>query len=125
MTEQSNPPDVAARPVAAVFDLDKTITRRATYIPFLLSVARHDPHKLLWAAPIVTAALAYKTGLVSRGRVKEIMLGAVLGKASRAEVAAHAKAFVAECITRGLRPGAWRAISIFPRSPSPASTSST
>ncbi len=111
MTRQSSPPDVVARPMTAVFDLDKTITRRATYLPFLLSVARHDPRKLLRAAPIVAAALAYKIGLVSRGRVKEIMLGAVLGKASRAEVAAYANAFVSDCVAHGLRPGALRAIS--------------
>jgi len=110
MTGQSSPPDVAARPVAAVFDLDKTITRQATYIPFLLSVARHKVFKLLYVVPIVGAGLAYKIGLISRGRVKELMLTAILGKASRAEVAAYAEAFVAECVGRGLRPGALRAI---------------
>ena len=102
--------NVEARPVAAVFDLDKTVTKRATYIPFLLSVACRKPLTLLYAVPIVFAALAYKLGLISRGRVKEIMLRAVLGQATRAEVAAYAEAFVAACIGRGLRPGARRAI---------------
>ena len=110
MTGQSSSPEVAARPVAAVFDLDKTITRRATYVPFLLSVARHDLRKLLYAAPIASAGLAYKLGLISRGRVKEIMLSSILGRTSRAEVAAYAEAFVAACVARGLRPGALRAI---------------
>jgi HAD superfamily hydrolase (TIGR01490 family) len=110
MTGQSGSPEVAARPVAAVFDLDKTITRRATYVPFLLSVAHRDARKLLSVVPIAAAGLAYKFGLISRGRVKEIMLSTVLGKASRAEVAAYADAFVAECVAGGLRPGALRAI---------------
>lgn len=110
MSGQSSSPDVAARPVAAVFDLDKTITRRATYVPFLLSIARCDFRKLLYAAPIAGAGLAYKLGLISRGRVKEIMLSTIVGRASRSEVAAYAEAFVAECVTRGLRSGALRAI---------------
>ena len=110
MTGPSSPADDTARRVAAVFDLDKTVTRRATFIPFLLSVARRDALKLLWSVPVAAAALAYILGLISRGRVKEIMLGAVLGKASRSEVAAYADAFVAQCMAGGLRPGAVRAI---------------
>jgi HAD superfamily hydrolase (TIGR01490 family) len=108
--EQSSTVQAQARPVAAVFDLDGTITKRATYLPFLLSVARLRPSKFLHAGPILVAALAYKLGLISRGRVKEIMLGAVLGKASRDEVAVYADTFVAQCLSRGLRPGALRAI---------------
>jgi HAD superfamily hydrolase (TIGR01490 family) len=110
VTERPGSPKVATRPVAAVFDLDKTVTKRPTYVPFLLSVARREPSKLLYAGPIVLAGLAYKIGLISRGRVKEFMLRAIVGRASRAEVAAHAEAFVAECLDRGLRPGARRAL---------------
>ena len=105
MTGQSSTPYVAARPVAAVFDLDKTITRRATFIPFLLSVARRDPQTLIHAAPIAGAGLAYKLGLVSRARVKEIMLSGFLGTARRPEVSKYADDVVAACIARGLRPG--------------------
>jgi HAD superfamily hydrolase (TIGR01490 family) len=103
-------PEGATRPVAAVFDLDRTVTKRATYIPFLLSVARRRPVKLLYAGAIVLAGLAYKLGLISRGRVKEFMLRTIVGKATRAEVADLAESFVAACLGHGLRPGARRAL---------------
>lgn len=98
---ESGPP-----PVAVVFDLDRTITRRGTFTPFLLFVARRKPWKYLTAGPILLAALGYGLGLISRGRLKEIMLTAVLGGASRGEVTAYAEAFVDRCLDGGLRPGA-------------------
>jgi HAD superfamily hydrolase (TIGR01490 family) len=99
-----------AKPVAAVFDLDGTITQHPSYIPFLYSVARRTPLKLLYAGPILLAALAYKLGLITRGRLKEFMLKTVLGGASREAVTAYAVAFVERCISHGLRPGALQAI---------------
>ncbi len=98
------------RPVAAIFDLDRTITRRATYTPFLLSVARRRPGTFRHLFAIATAALCYKLGLTSRKRLKEVMLGAVLAGASRPEVAEFAAAFVERWSRSGLRPAATSAI---------------
>jgi HAD superfamily hydrolase (TIGR01490 family) len=109
-TEAPEPAENRTRPVAAVFDLDGTVTAHPTYIPFLFSVARRKPPKLLYAGPIVLAAVAYKLGLITRGRLKEFMLKTVLGGASREAVAAYAAAFVERCIGHGLRPGALQAI---------------
>lgn len=102
--------ETESRPVVAVFDLDRTITRYGTYVPFLWSVALRHPLRLLYAGPILLTAIAYKLGFITRKRLKEFMLSRVLGGASRAEVEAWAAAFVARCTARGIRPGARRAI---------------
>ncbi len=78
------------RPVVAVFDLDRTITRYGTYVPFLWSTALRHPPRLLYAGPILLAAAAYKLGLITRKRLKEFMLSAVLGGASRSEFSSGA-----------------------------------
>lgn len=102
--------DRPGRPVVAVFDLDRTITRYGTYTPFLFFVARRYPLRLLYTGPLLLAAGAYKLGLISRKRLKEYMLSAVLGGSPRAEVDGHAAGFIARCTASGIRPGARRAI---------------
>jgi len=98
------------RPTAVLFDLDRTITRRGTYTPFLLSVARKRPAAFLSVPLILAAALAYRLRWISRGRLKEIMLRRTLGAMTRAEVDALAQAFVENEIQTRLRPGARAAI---------------
>ncbi len=100
----------AAMPTAAVFDLDNTITRHGTYTPFILSVARRQPIKFFRIGSVLLATMLYKLRLLARGRLKEIMLTAVLAGAPRAEVMAHAARFIDRCVCHGLRPGALRAI---------------
>ena len=98
------------QPVTAVFDLDRTITRAGTYTPFLFFVARRHPARLLWVGPLIVAALAYKLGLISRKRLKEYMLSAILRGEIRDRVAGYADAFAADLTSRGVRPGALKAI---------------
>lgn len=98
------------RQVTAVFDLDRTITRSGTYTPFLFSVARRHPLRLLWAGPLVIAALAYKLGLISRKRLKEYMLSAVLRGEFRDRIAGYAAGFAADWTSKSIRPGALKAI---------------
>lgn len=98
------------KPIVAIFDLDRTITRRGTWTPFLLSVARRRPRKLLAVAPILLAALRYRRGRIGRSAVKEIMLRKVLTGIPRTEIAAEAKTFVDRLVRTGLCPGALQAI---------------
>ena len=99
-----------AGPVIAVFDLDRTITRRGTWTPFLLSVARRRPRKFLALPGILATYARYRLGQVPRGAVKERMLRGVLAGAPRREVESFAAAFVDRLLARGLRPGARAAI---------------
>lgn len=99
-----------SRPVAAIFDLDRTITRRGTFSPFLLSVARRHPWKFVHLFAIALAALRHRLGAIDRKQLKEVMLGAVLGGAARPAVDGYAAAFVARTVSAGLRPAALAAI---------------
>ena len=81
----------------AVFDLDRTITRRPTYTPFLIFAAsRCNPLRLLLAPLVIAAMVAHKLGLLSRKRTKEIehllLLG---GHLQRTQVDRLATAFAA------------------------------
>lgn len=56
----------------SIFDLDKTITRYATYTPFLLFAAlRRAPLRLVFAPLWIVLLLGYVLGLMTRKRLKE------------------------------------------------------
>lgn len=64
----------------AIYDMDRTITRRATYTPFLIHASlRLAPWRLLLAPLVVLMMLAYLLGLVDRGRLKEINYRLLVG----------------------------------------------
>ena len=76
----------------SIFDLDRTITRHGTWTPFLLfAVLRRAPWRALLLPVILVAAAGYTLGLLSRGRLKEIMHAAIIGRrADAAQVQALA-----------------------------------
>ena len=64
----------------AIYDLDKTITRAATWTPFLVHAARaHAPWRLALLPIAAAGVLGYAAGLVGRGGLKcwaqRVMLG--------------------------------------------------
>jgi HAD superfamily hydrolase (TIGR01490 family) len=64
----------------AVFDLDRTLTRRGTWSPFLLYAARrHAPWRLALVPAALVMMIAYKARMVSRKRLKEVMQALLLG----------------------------------------------
>jgi HAD superfamily hydrolase (TIGR01490 family) len=66
----------------AIYDMDRTVTRRATYTPFLIHAAlRLAPWRLLLLPVAVVAALAYALGLIDRGRLKEVNYILLVGRA--------------------------------------------
>ena len=64
----------------SIFDLDKTITRRATFALFLLHAAKQRPWRFLAFPLLGLTTLGYALGLVDRGRLKELNLALVLGR---------------------------------------------
>lgn len=65
----------------AIYDMDRTITRRATYTPFLLFAARRlAPWRLIFVPLVVLSMLAYVAKLVDRGRLKEINYNLLIGR---------------------------------------------
>jgi HAD superfamily hydrolase (TIGR01490 family) len=65
----------------AIYDMDRTITRHATYTPFLLHCAiRRAPWRLLFLPLVALSMLAYVGRLIDRARLKEINHALLLGR---------------------------------------------
>jgi len=92
----------------ALYDLDRTITRRPTWSMFLLfGAGQRSPGRLLLLPAVAAAALAATAGLVSRDRLKELMHRIMLGRAvPRAEMAVLADLFARRTADRNIRPAA-------------------
>ena len=66
-----------------LFDLDGTITRRDTYLAYLLGFLARHPERLLRAAPLSLAALRYLIGERDNTWLKTTFLRAILGSIPR------------------------------------------
>lgn len=66
----------------AIYDMDKTITRRPTFTPFLLHAAlRRNPARLLFLPAVTGAVILYGLRLIDRARLKEINHALLVGNA--------------------------------------------
>lgn len=64
----------------SIFDMDKTITRAATFGPFLAyATPRYAPWRVIFAPLVLLTSLGFVLRLVSRGRLKVINLSLMLG----------------------------------------------
>ena len=64
----------------SIFDMDKTITRAATFGPFLIyAVPRYAPLRVVFTPLVLLTSLGFMLRLVSRARLKEINLSLMLG----------------------------------------------
>ena len=96
----------------AIYDMDRTLTRHATYTPFLLHcAARRAPWRLL-ALPLVAGSmLLYLAKVIDRGRLKEINHRLLLGRETHPEVLGPlVKSFAQATLRTNIRPGARAAI---------------
>lgn len=96
----------------AIYDMDRTLTRHATYTPFLLHcAAQRAPWRLL-ALPLVAGSmLLYLAKVIDRGRLKEINHRLLLGRETHPEVLGPlVKSFAQATLRTNIRPGARAAI---------------
>lgn len=98
----------------AIYDMDKTITRAATYTPFLIHAATvRAPWRLSLLPLAGLAGVAFKLGLIGRGAVKEVAQRLILGPVLEAEEAERmAQAFATSLVPDGLFPGALHQIEL-------------
>jgi HAD superfamily hydrolase (TIGR01490 family) len=96
----------------AIYDMDRTVTRRATYTPFLIHCAlRRAPWRLLFLPLVVASMLAYVLKLIDRGRLKEINHHLLLGhKRHPHELKPLVEDFARKVVSTNVRPGARDAI---------------
>jgi phosphatidylglycerophosphatase C len=93
----------------AVFDLDGTITRHDTFVPYLRGWLRRHPRRGFVLRALAALVRCLLRG-IDRGGLKSDLLRAGMGGASEMEVADWTRAFVAGLGDSDLCPGAIAAI---------------
>ncbi len=95
----------------AVFDLDGTITRHDTLVPYALGfVMRRRPWRLLALPLVLPAVLAHALGLIDRGGLKSVFIRATLGGCERKALERWTARFVARLLRHGVFAQALEAI---------------
>jgi HAD superfamily hydrolase (TIGR01490 family) len=96
----------------AVYDLDRTITRRDTYRRFLLHcVLRRQQWRMLFLPIVMVWVVAYALKAIDRGRLKEISHALLLGRAVHpADLKPLVDSFAETTVRTNIRPGALAAI---------------
>ena len=96
----------------AIYDMDRTVTRHATYTPFLLHCAtRRAPWRLLFLPFVVLSMLAYVARLIDRAKLKEINHHLLLGRRIHPrDLAPLVDSFAEKQTATNIRPGASGAI---------------
>ena len=97
----------------AVYDMDRTVTKRPTYTPFLLHCAmRRAPWRLLFLPFVFLSMIAYVLRLMTRARLKEINHRLLLGaQIHPRDLAPLVESFADAQVAENIRPGAREAIS--------------
>src|ERR1700752_3461648 len=90
----------------AIFDLDGTLTRRDTLLPYLCGFLASRPARWPRLFSVVTALVSFAMGKLDRDRCKERIISVCLGSATREELAAHTERFVTKVVARGISPRA-------------------
>jgi HAD superfamily hydrolase (TIGR01490 family) len=93
----------------AVFDLDGTITRRDTFLPYLRGWLRRHPRRG-WIWIIGAASCRFVFGDRDRGRLKSELIHRLMSGATQAEVAEWSREFVDGLDDDMLCPGALEAM---------------
>jgi len=95
----------------AIYDLDGTLLRRATFTPFLIFAAwRRSPWRVLLSPVWIGAMLGYKAGLCSREALKGFGLRLFLGPVGQAELDDLARSFADRVVPAWIAPGAHDAL---------------
>ncbi len=96
----------------AVYDMDRTVTKDATYTPFLLHCAiKRAPWRLLFLPIVLLSMLAYVARLIDRARLKEINHRLLLGgKIHPNDLQPLVASFADKQVASNIRPGALEAI---------------
>jgi HAD superfamily hydrolase (TIGR01490 family) len=96
----------------AIYDMDRTVTQRATYTPFLLHCAvRRAPLRLLLLPFVILSMLAYAMRLIDRAKLKEINHHLLLGRRIHpSDLRPLVESFAEGQLASNIRPGARKAI---------------
>lgn len=91
----------------AIYDMDKTVTRKATFTPFLLHAARRlAPWRLLLLPVAGLASLLYLARAIDRGRLKAVNYRLLVGRRTPAALRPMVESFAAAQLAGNVLPGA-------------------
>lgn len=91
----------------AIYDMDKTITRKATYTAFLFHAAlRLAPWRLLLAPLLLIPLATYAVGRIDRGRLKEISHRMLIGAVTPTHLEPVVRSFAERQLAGNIMPGA-------------------
>ena len=96
----------------AVYDMDRTVTRRPTYTPFLLHCAlRRAPWRLLFLPLVLLSMLTYLAKAIDRAELKQINHRLLLGRTIHPrDLKPLVDSFADRQVATNIRPGARQAI---------------
>ena len=91
----------------AIYDMDKTVTRRPTYGLFLMHAAwRLAPLRLLLLPAVLAASLCYLVGLIDRARLKEVNYRLLIGGVAPERLEPVVQSFAERQVATNVMPGA-------------------
>ena len=91
----------------AIYDMDKTITRRPTFEPFLIHATRQlAPWRFLLAPILLVPLLTYWLKLIDRGRLKEISYRMLIGPVPPERLEPVVQSFADKQVATNIMPGA-------------------
>jgi HAD superfamily phosphoserine phosphatase-like hydrolase len=91
----------------AIYDMDKTVTRRPTYGAFLWhAMVRLAPWRILLAPAAGAVTLAYLIRLIDRGRLKELNYRLLIGSAEPEQLERVVQSFADRQVATNIMPGA-------------------
>lgn len=93
---------MTVQPSLIIFDLDCTLSRRDTFLPYLAGILLRNPTRILRCIGLPFAVTKFYLGLINNGQLKESFLSAVLGGMPRPKIDAWTKQFVPQLVSRGL-----------------------
>lgn len=91
----------------AIYDMDKTVTRKATFTPFLLHATRRlAPWRFVLLPAVALTGLAYALKLVDRARLKELNYRLLIGHVAPERLEPVIQSFAAAQVAANILPGA-------------------
>jgi HAD superfamily hydrolase (TIGR01490 family) len=96
----------------AIYDMDKTVTRKATYTPFLLHACRRlAPWRMLLLPAVLLTLLLYALRLIDRGRLKEWNYTLLIGRGvDPGRIEPVIESFAERQLATNILPGARRSL---------------
>lgn len=91
----------------AIYDMDKTVTRKPTFTPFLAyACARLAPWRAILLPIVIITVLAYGLRLVDRGRLKELNYRLLIGRPTPTALEPVVNGFADQQVATNILPGA-------------------